>query len=86
MSLKEDTIEDSQEGQQLWNVQLEHEYPVPTIALPICIQALTVVYRQAKRRKRQRFCFMADAWYMTPIAYFSKVPQVRTMHNEPGYI
>ena len=55
-------IEDSQEGQRLRNRQLEHEYLVPTVALPICIQALTVVYRQAERRKRHRFCLMADAW------------------------
>ena len=41
-------IEDNQEGQRLWNRQLECEYPVPTIVLPICIQALTIVYRQAE--------------------------------------
>ena len=55
-------IEDSQEGQRLQNRQLELGYPVPTVTLPICIQALTVVSRQAERRKWQRFYFMADAW------------------------
>ena len=75
-------IEDSQDGQQLWNRQLECEYPVPTEALPICIQALTVVYRQAERRKWQIFCFMADAYMATPIGYFSKVPHVRTLHKQ----
>ena len=55
-------IEDSQKGQRLRNRQLELEYPVPTVALPVCIQALTVVCKQAECRKWQRFCFMADAW------------------------
>ena len=45
-------IEDSQEGPRFLNWQLES---VPTVALPICIQVLIVVYRQVERRKWQRF-------------------------------
>ena len=55
--------------------QLEHKY-----LLDVHIQGLTVVYKQAEHRRWQRFCFMTD------ISYFSKMPQVRSMHDKPGCV
>ena len=55
--------------------QLEHNY-----LLYVRIQGLTIVYKQAEHRRWQRFCSMTD------ISYFSKMPQVRYMHDKPGCV
>ena len=52
-------------------------------SVSIPIQDLTVVYTQAEHKAEQILLY--GYCVATPVGYFSKVAQVKTMHDKPAY-